>query len=92
MIVNEYGRLYRAATKLQATYRARQGRQAALNVKMDYFRRWTARKMQAVWRGKQGRREAARRRSERARRRAIALSTLQRKTTSATCRDRKSVV
>lgn len=74
MIVNEYGRLYRAATKLQATYRARQGRQAALNVKMDYFRRWTARKMQAVWRGKQGRREAARRRSERARRRAASTT------------------
>ena len=74
MIITEYGQLYRAATRLQATWRAKAGREEALEVKREFYKNWVARKMQAVYRGKLARREAARRAAERARRRGAATT------------------
>ena len=55
MVINDYGLLYRSATKIQAVYRARKDRQLAWIKKQTYCKEKAARLCQARWRGRKGR-------------------------------------
>ena len=59
MVINDYGLLYRSATKIQAVYRARKDRQMAWVKKQEYCKEKAARLCQARWRGRQGRVDGA---------------------------------
>jgi len=54
-LINDYGERYRAASKMQATFRAMLGRRRAREAKKIFLGRWCALRLQSLWRGARAR-------------------------------------
>jgi hypothetical protein len=63
--IDEFGAIWKAATKIQSIYRAKLARRQMAIKREEYLRHWVATHLQAVWRGRKARRYAIMKRMQR---------------------------
>lgn len=65
LVLEDYGDCWRAATRIQALFRARQARRLAAQLREEALARWVALRLQSAFRGRQARKLATLRRLQR---------------------------